>query len=89
MSMRFRIVLSLAFAMLGVMSCLAYAGSVREQADRVRQDAIARFSEAFGGTISPDEVSSNCKIIPLSILSNVHKRNSGQNSGREKLREVP
>ena len=55
----------------------------------IRQDAIDRFAKAFGGTISCDEDSSNCKIVPLSILSNVHKRNSGQNSGREKLREVP
>lgn len=55
----------------------------------IRQDAIARFSAAFGGSISPPDFSSNCKIAPLSILSNVHKRNSGQNSGREKLREVP
>lgn len=54
----------------------------------IRQDAIARFSAAFGGTISPDDPSSNCKIIPLSNLSIVHKGNSGQNSGREKLREV-
>ena len=55
----------------------------------IRQDAIARFTTAFGGSIPPPDFSSNCKIVPLSILSNVHKRNSGQNSGREKLREVP
>ena len=55
----------------------------------IRQDAIARFSAAFGGSNTPPDFSSNCKIVPLSILSNVHKRNSGQNSGREKLREVP
>ena len=54
----------------------------------IRQDAIDRFAKAFGGTISPDDFSSNCKIIPLKSLSIMHKRNSGQNSGREKLREV-
>ena len=55
----------------------------------IRQDAIARFSAAFGGSNTPPDFSSNCKIVPLSILSNMHKSNSGQNSGREKLREVP
>ncbi|MBR1456823.1 MAG: site-specific integrase [Oscillospiraceae bacterium] len=54
----------------------------------IRQDAIERFAKAFSGTIPPDDPSSNCKIIPLSNLSIMHKGNSGQNSGREKLREV-
>lgn len=48
MSLRFRIVLSAAFAVLGLLSCLAYADSVREQAEHVRQDAIAR----FGGEVA-------------------------------------
>ncbi len=48
MSGRFRIVLSLAFALLGVVSCLAYADSVRSEAERVRSDAIAR----FGGEVA-------------------------------------
>ncbi|MBQ9269784.1 MAG: site-specific integrase [Oscillospiraceae bacterium] len=54
----------------------------------IRQDAIERFAKAFSGTIPPDDPSSNCKIIPLSNLYIMHKGNSGQNSGREKLREV-
>ena len=54
----------------------------------IRQDAIARFSAAFGGSISPHDFSSNCKIVPLSNLYNINKGNSGHNSGREKLREV-
>ena len=33
----------------------------------IRQDAIDRFAKAFGGTISCDEDSSNCKIVPLSL----------------------
>ena len=50
----------------------------------IRQDAIERFAKAFSGTIPPDDPSSNCKIIPLSV----HEGHSGQNSGREKQREV-
>lgn len=48
MSARFRIVLSAAFALLGVVACLAYADSVRQDAERVRSDAIAR----FGGEVA-------------------------------------
>ena len=48
MSARFRIVLSAAFAVLGVVACLAYADSVRQEAERVRSDAIAR----FGGEVA-------------------------------------
>lgn len=48
MSTRFRILLSAAFALLGVVSCLAYANSVRDEAQRVRADAIAR----FGGEVA-------------------------------------
>ncbi len=48
MSTRFRIVLSAAFALLGVVSCLAYANAVRNEAERVRSDAIAR----FGGEVA-------------------------------------
>ena len=48
MSTRFRIVLSLAFAVLGALSCLVYADSVRQEAERVRSDAIKR----FGGEVT-------------------------------------
>lgn len=48
MSTRFRIVLSAAFAVLGVLSCLAYAETVRQEAERVRSDAIER----FGGEVA-------------------------------------
>ena len=48
MSTRFRIVLSAAFALLGVVSCLAYAETVRQEAERVRSDAIER----FGGEVA-------------------------------------
>ena len=33
----------------------------------IRQDAIARFSAAFGGSNTPPDFSSNCKIVPLSL----------------------
>jgi pilus assembly protein CpaB len=48
MSTRFRIVLSAAFALLGIVSCLAYADAVRSEAERVRSDAIER----FGGEVA-------------------------------------
>ena len=48
MSTRFRVVLSLAFALLGVLSCLAYANAVRDEANKLRSDALAR----FGGEIA-------------------------------------
>lgn len=48
MTMRFRLALSAAFALLGCVSCLAYASSVREEAARVRADAIER----FGGEVA-------------------------------------
>lgn len=48
MSRRFRLVLAGAFALLGVVSCLAYADSVRAEAQRVRSDALAR----FGGEVA-------------------------------------
>ncbi|MDO4404718.1 MAG: SAF domain-containing protein [Atopobiaceae bacterium] len=48
MSIRFRIVLSSAFALLGIVSCLAYADTVRTEADKVRADALER----FGGEIA-------------------------------------
>lgn len=48
MSLRFRIALSAAFALLGVVSCLTYADSIRAEAERVRSDAIAR----FGGEVA-------------------------------------
>lgn len=48
MSARFRIIFSAAFALLGVVSCLAYAESVRQEAERVRSDAIER----FGGEVA-------------------------------------
>lgn len=48
MSVRFRLIFSAAFAVLGVVSCLAYADSVRQEAERVRSDAIER----FGGEVA-------------------------------------
>lgn len=48
MSVRFRVILSGAFALLGVISCLAYADSVRSEAQRVRADALER----FGGEVT-------------------------------------
>ena len=48
MSARFRIIFSAAFALLGVVSCLAYADTVRQEAERVRSDAIER----FGGEVA-------------------------------------
>jgi pilus assembly protein CpaB len=48
MSTRFRIILSLACAALAVMGCLAYADSVRREAERVRADALER----FGGEVA-------------------------------------
>ena len=48
MSGRFRLVLAAAFGLLGAMTCLAYAESVRDEAERVRSDALAR----FGGEVA-------------------------------------
>ena len=48
MTVRFRLMLSGAFALLGVISCLAYADSVRSEAQRVRADALER----FGGEVT-------------------------------------
>ena len=48
MSGRFRFVLSAACALLGVVSCLAYADTVRSEAERVRSDALER----FGGEVA-------------------------------------
>lgn len=48
MSRRFRMILAGAFALLGVVACLAYADSVRTEAQRVRSDALAR----FGGEVA-------------------------------------
>jgi len=55
MSLRFRIVLSMAFALLGVVSCLAYADSVRTEAERVRSDAIARFGGEVAQLVVADQ----------------------------------
>ena len=61
--------------------------------NREEMPADARYCPFCGVSLTAKErrarKRANCKIIPLSILSNVHKGNSGQNSGREKLREVP
>ena len=48
MSMRFRLLLSAAFALLGVVACLAYAQTVRDEAQRVRASALER----FGGEVA-------------------------------------
>ena len=48
MRTRFRVMVSLACALASVAGGLAYANEVREQADRVRSDAIAR----FGGEVA-------------------------------------
>lgn len=55
MSLRFRLVLSAAFALLGVVSCLAYADSVRAEAERIRSDAIARFGGEVGQLVVADQ----------------------------------
>ena len=55
MSKRFRILLSLSCALLGVVSCLAYGSSVRAEADRVRSDAIARFGGEVARLVVADQ----------------------------------
>ena len=45
---RFRLVLAGACALCGVMACLAYAESVRSEAQRIRSDALER----FGGEVT-------------------------------------
>lgn len=55
MHARFRIALSAAFALLGVMSCLAYADTVRRDAERVRSDAIARFGGEVAQIVVADQ----------------------------------
>lgn len=48
MQTRFRIALSAACGLLGVVSCLTYADGVRSEAERVRSEAIER----FGGEVA-------------------------------------
>ncbi len=67
MSLRFRIVLSVAFAVLAVVGCLAYADSVRQEAARVRADALER----FGGEVASLVVTSQ----PLEAGDVVTERN--------------
>lgn len=55
MSLRFRLVLSAAFALLGVVSCLAYADSVRTEAEKIRSDAIARFGGEVGQLVVAEQ----------------------------------
>ncbi|MBP3892609.1 MAG: flagella basal body P-ring formation protein FlgA [Atopobiaceae bacterium] len=55
MSLRFRIVLSMACAVLGVVSCLAYAGTVRAEAEKVRSDAIERFGGEVAQLVVADQ----------------------------------
>ena len=45
MSRRFRLVISGAFALLAIVLCAAYAQHVREEAESVRADALARIAE--------------------------------------------
>lgn len=67
MSLRFRVVLSVAFAALAVVGCLAYADSVRQEAARVRADALER----FGGEVASLVVTSQ----PLEAGDVVTERN--------------
>lgn len=55
MSTRFRLVLSSSFALLGVVSCLAYADSVRAEAERVRSDALERFGGEVARLVVADQ----------------------------------
>ena len=63
MSGRFRIVLSSAFALLGVVSCLAYAESVRSEAERVRSDAIARFGGEVAQLVVADQALESGDVV--------------------------
>lgn len=55
MSLRFRIVFASACALLVVVLCVAYADSVREEADRVRSEALARYGgEVVSLVVSPE-----------------------------------
>lgn len=71
MSLRFRIVLSLAFAMLGVVSCLAYASSVRTEAEKVRSDAIERFGGEVAQLVVADQA---LEVGDVITERNVRKR---------------
>ena len=63
MSPRFRIVLSAAFALLGVVSCLAYADTVRTEAERVRSDAIERFGGEVAQLVVPTQTLETGEVV--------------------------
>lgn len=63
MSTRFRVVLSAACALLGVMSCLAYASSVRDEAQRVRSDVLERFGGELTQLVVADQTIEAGEVI--------------------------
>ncbi len=58
----------------------------------IRQDAIARFADAFGeqpdSDPEPPEDGASCTIISLSNVYKMNNRDSGQDSGQKKLRNL-
>ena len=64
MSLRFRVVLSSACALLAVMACLAYASGVREEAERVRAEVLER----YGGEVVTLVVAST-RLEPGDVVS--------------------
>ncbi len=63
MSARFRIIFSAAFALLGVMACLVYADSVRQEAERVRSDAIERFGGEVASLVVANQALETGEVI--------------------------
>lgn len=63
MSRRFRIVLSSAFALLALVACLAYAQAVRDEAARVRADAIERFGGEVASVVVATETLEAGEVI--------------------------
>ena len=55
MSRRFRLVISGAFALLAIVLCAAYAQHVREEAESVRADALARYGGEVVSLVVADD----------------------------------
>ena len=69
MSRRFRLVISGAFALLAIVLCAAYAQHVREEAESVRADALARYGGEVVSLVVADDAIEEGDVIDSSNVS--------------------
>ena len=69
MSRRFRLVISGAFALLAIVLCAAYAQHVREEAEGVRADALARYGGEVVSLVVADDAIEEGDVIDSSNVS--------------------